>query len=286
MPLNSACRPFTPGIQTAIDNSKNGDVILVSPGVYVGNIDFKGKAITVTSTNAFDPAVVQNTIIHGVGHASVVRFSSGEKSNSILAGFTITGGFGTVNSGYSTNVYRGGGIYCYLSSPTIVGNIVTMNSGPDGSVSDIGYGGGIACLESEAFLSRNRITANYSYAAGGIVSFLGKPKIIDNLIDANSAVVGGGVALLYGAQFMNNTVLENDAEFAGNLCGFGHRRTNSDPEQHRRRCPPRRRDIRGYCRRFYSSRFQQRLGQYRRRLFSRTGPERCERQYLPGPAVR
>ena len=51
-------------IQKAIDNSKNGDVILVSPGVYNENINFKGKAITVASTNAADPEVVKSTIIH------------------------------------------------------------------------------------------------------------------------------------------------------------------------------------------------------------------------------
>src|SRR6185436_14814022 len=92
-----------PLIQVAIDNSENGDVILVSPGVYTENINFNGKAITVTSTNASDPTVVASTIIHGVGNESVVTFSSGENSNSILAGLTITGGYGTVVPDLVTN---------------------------------------------------------------------------------------------------------------------------------------------------------------------------------------
>src|SRR5438552_10823706 len=105
-------------IQKAIDNGKNGDVILVSPGVYNENINFKGKAITVSSTNAADPNVVKNTIIHGVGKSSVVTFATHESSNSILAGFTITGGYGTLNTDFGTNVYWGGGIYCNIASPT------------------------------------------------------------------------------------------------------------------------------------------------------------------------
>src|SRR5258708_27530031 len=85
-------------IQKAIDNSKNGDVILVSPGVYNENINFKGKAITVSSTNAADLDIVKNTIIHGVGKSSVVTFATAETSNSVLSGFTITGGFRAVKS--------------------------------------------------------------------------------------------------------------------------------------------------------------------------------------------
>src|SRR3954469_2586846 len=94
-------------IQTAIDNSQNGDVILVSPGIYSENINFKGKAVTVSSTNVSDPSVVASTIIHAVGHKSAVTFSSGETSNSILTGLTITGGYGTLNTALATNVYWG-----------------------------------------------------------------------------------------------------------------------------------------------------------------------------------
>src|SRR5882724_9730061 len=94
-------------IQKAIENSKNGDVILVSPGVYNENINFKGKAITVSSTNAADLNVVKNTIIHGVGKSSVVTFAAAETSNSVLSGFTITGGYGTANASLGTNIYWG-----------------------------------------------------------------------------------------------------------------------------------------------------------------------------------
>ena len=48
------------GIQKAIDAASNGDVILVSPGVYNENINFKGKAVTLSSTNPADPNVVKS----------------------------------------------------------------------------------------------------------------------------------------------------------------------------------------------------------------------------------
>jgi len=204
-------------IQLAIDASRNGDVIQVSPGTYSGNINFKGKAITVSSTNVFDPNVVKSTIIRGVGRSSVVTFATGERSNSILAGFTITGGYGTLNPALATNVYWGGGIYCYRASPTILGNIITGNAGPNGAVSDAGYGGGIASIESDVAISRNLITANGGYAGGGILTYFGNARIPNNVISSNSAVIGGGAVLISGVQFLNNTVVSNAAEFAGNV---------------------------------------------------------------------
>src|ERR1051326_4729723 len=128
-------------IQQAIDNSKNGDMILASPGVYKENINFKGKAITVASTNAADPEVVKSTIIHAAAKSSVVTFTTGETSNSILAGFTITGGYGNVRADLGTNIFWGAGVYCYFAFPTITGNIIAGNVSPNGDVSDMGYGG-------------------------------------------------------------------------------------------------------------------------------------------------
>jgi hypothetical protein len=38
-----------PTIQAGINAANNGDTVLVSPGKYVENINFNGRAITVTS---------------------------------------------------------------------------------------------------------------------------------------------------------------------------------------------------------------------------------------------
>ena len=76
----------------AIDAASNGDDIVVAPGTYplAATIDFKGKAITLRSASG-DPA---DTILDGqdiVFH--VVQCISGEGPETILSGFTITGGY-------------------------------------------------------------------------------------------------------------------------------------------------------------------------------------------------
>jgi hypothetical protein len=204
-------------IQTAIDAATNGDFIYVSPGLYNENINFKAKGISVLSTSAADLDVIKSTIIHGSGQTSVVSFISGETTNSVLAGFTITGGYGTPNPVLGAGVYCGAGIYCYNASPKIFGNIIISNSAPNGTGNLVGYGGGIACIQSDALISRNLIISNTAYVGGGVLEFLGKARFASNLICSNSANGAAGGAAQYGAQFINNTLVGNGAPVGGNI---------------------------------------------------------------------
>ncbi len=143
-----------PTIQGAIDVAVDRDTILISEGQYYERITFAGKAITVASEFLLDgdTAHITNTIIDGdttiIGSAdtgSVVRFTNGEDSTSILAGFTIQNGVGTdvifpphpISNGIS-----GGGILCLASAPSISHCRLVSNSAQ--------YGDGIACIDSTA----------------------------------------------------------------------------------------------------------------------------------------
>jgi hypothetical protein len=68
-------------IQKGIDAARDGDIVLVYPGVYAENVSFKGKAITVRS--AEDAA-----IIDGLGSFGVSFFNA-EGPKSVLKNFVI-----------------------------------------------------------------------------------------------------------------------------------------------------------------------------------------------------
>ncbi len=90
-------------IQDAIVEADPCDVIIVSPGIYNEDINFLGKSLTLSSVNPDNPELIASTIIKG--SETAVTFTSGEDSNSMLVGFTVTG--------------AQTGIYCYEASPTI-----------------------------------------------------------------------------------------------------------------------------------------------------------------------
>jgi hypothetical protein len=210
-------------IQAAIDNCIQGDTVIVSPGTYVEKINFSGRNIILRSTEPNDPDIVTATIIEcpppetpGRGQVfenkgSVVTFENGETSQAVLTGFTITGGYGTLNNSIEEGITWGGAVFCFNASPTITQNVIMNNNAAMSDQATVGYGGGIACLESNAIIYRNIIKNNTAYAGAGIMTYLSEPAICDNLIYGNSATIGGGVVLI-GGNLINNTIAGNNAD--------------------------------------------------------------------------
>ena len=204
-------------IQEGIEKAVDGDTILVAPGTYHENIDFLGKKIVLASRFVLkgDTTIISKTILDGSkavnkDSASVVRFVSGEDSTSVIVGFTIQNGEGTLI--LEPKGHGGGGILCHSSSPKIVQNIITNNTA-------YAYGGGIYCQEGSPQIVQNQIIGNNtSYFGGGIFCNKASPKIEENVLQYNSAKYGrGGGIHCYSdtALIERNLILNNSCYIEG-----------------------------------------------------------------------
>ncbi|MEQ8765314.1 MAG: right-handed parallel beta-helix repeat-containing protein [Planctomycetota bacterium] len=191
----TAVAPFC-RIQLAIDAAADGDTVRVSPGTYLENIDFLGKAIRV-----FASADATQTILDGQQAGSCVVFRNGEGSAASLEGFTIRNG----------SAPAGGGILIENASPVILGNIIVLNRGFDGA--------GVAVLGGKPLIDGNRIEDNWAISGvGGGLLLNGDATARDNVIRANRASgfsAGGGVACQSGSPTIEGNVLEGNRAAAG-----------------------------------------------------------------------
>jgi poly(3-hydroxybutyrate) depolymerase len=219
-------------IQDAINSSVDGDTIIVAPGTYYENVNFRGKNVLLSSHYLFyeDISFINNTIIDGSkpqspDTASVVVFLSKENRKAILQGFTITGGKGTKLLDQEDHYYvrLGGGVLTYHSSPTIRHNIIAFNESINPAGVRFKGGGGISANFSNAIISNNIIYKNNATDGGGAI--LGKnPYAIfrNNIVAYNTTIpnnYGGGGLFIRGSQgkFINNTIAFNNSAGGGGI---------------------------------------------------------------------
>ena len=184
------------GIQNAINNANNGDIILVEPGVYIGQINFLDKNITLASLlySSFEESGLEETILDGGGEGPIVRIDQGQDQSSILLGFIIE---------YGDNPESGGGILIEDSSPTIDRNVIRRNhAGACG-----GSGGGIAILgDSYPHIFGNLIYENSVSGDCDCLCYFGGGIYVDR---DSWPIVGGSITL-------GNTFYDNTASDFGN----------------------------------------------------------------------
>ena len=243
-------------IQEAIDAAadRENTIILVADGIYKGegnrNIDFRGKAITVTSQNG-----AEKTIINCERAGRGFIFNNKEGPDSVLDGFTISYG---IAMGLPDPLcgFGGGGIFC-SSSPTIKNCIIKHNESGgiyirNGSaliknckilenINASGNGGGLSILEgsptiSECIISKNISTfmgADSCVSGGGGIychgNLITTPTIINCIISKNIASAAGG-GIHNGAYTAINCTFSENVSLSGYGGGIFHYSSSSDPK--------------------------------------------------------
>ena len=192
-------------ISEAVRVAIPGGTVTVAPGTYRERVSFGGKTLSLTGTDPSSPSVSAATIIDGGSAGPVVSFVGGESAETLLSGFTITGG----------KADNGGGITCQGgAAPVISHNRI------QGNVADR-EGGGISCRSASATVIDNTISGNHAAGDGGGLRFSGSgtPVAARNIIRDNTAANGAGVVCKNGsAEISDNTIRGNTATQGGGLC--------------------------------------------------------------------
>ncbi len=158
-------------IQLAINHATAGDEIEVSPGTYHERINLLGKVITLSSTDGPDV-----TVIDGDGGGTVITCESGEGPDTIIDGFTVTGG----------DAQSGGGMRNWQSSPTLINCFFSGNSASSA-------GGGMRNSFGSPTLIDCTFAGNSALHGGGMENGHSSPTLINCTFAGNSAYSGGGL---------------------------------------------------------------------------------------------
>lgn len=229
-------------IQDALNAAAlNGDEIIVSPGTYNELINFIGKAVHLHSSGGVEVTTLDGTGLDG----SVVTCITGEGSDTILEGFTITGGTGTWCV-IDSDLYCGGGMYMVDASPTVSDCTFINNSANSGggvyisgmspSITDCTFtnnsallaeywfeehgGGGVFVFQSSPIISDCTFTQNTSETDGGGIRNIESLTIVRNCsFSNNTADVDGGGIDNYDGQYPYIPITVEDCTFDSNVAG-------------------------------------------------------------------
>ncbi|HFD05167.1 MAG TPA: DUF1565 domain-containing protein, partial [Firmicutes bacterium] len=182
-----------------LSDSLNPHTIYLSEGTYSPSINGEFFPISLPDNVSLTGENEDNVILDAEEFASVMRCDHGV--NVTISNLTITNG----------SASYGGGIYCYLSSPSLVNITITCNSAIGSSYN---YGGGIYCGGSSPSLENVKIENNFAVDQGGGIFCGGSnPSLVNVTISNNSTDDRGGGIFCYNSDpsLENVTIANNSA---------------------------------------------------------------------------
>ncbi len=173
-------------IQAAINESEDGDTVLVQPGEYVENINIEGIAITVASIflTIGDEDVIEATVVNGDASSSCIRITGVDEGVCQIVGFRVTNGDNRIGGGLNIE-----GSNVHLDALNINKNSATL-------------GGGIYGRNSEMFIENCVVSTNEALDGGGLYAVRSQFEIRHCIFRENSANTWGGAIVVEDSELL------------------------------------------------------------------------------------
>ncbi len=196
-------------IQAAIGVAQSGNIVAVGQGVYTNDatVFFGTETNRVAVTNGITLLGVAGpafTVIMGTTQTRCAYVDS----NSIISGFTITNGHGSL-TGDLTNEQSGGGIWCQPGGQVLNCLVISNALGNFGSFQSSRLGGGVY----GGTISNCTLMANVAGSGGGAVN----AQLFGCLLVSNIANNGGGAC----RSTLNNCTASNNVAIYNGVAGTG-----------------------------------------------------------------
>lgn len=138
--------------------------IVVAPGLYQENLSVTGMSGVMVAISGPD-----STVIDGSGQGSVIEITNG---NWIVAGFTITNGYGD-NQGGGVRVWNGG---------------IMMNQNRFVNNSALSYGGGLLAYNSDVMIDSSFFIGNHSDNSGGGLQITNHDSLTYRMVSISNTI--------------------------------------------------------------------------------------------------
>jgi len=212
--------------------NRGGGIYYDGPAVVIRDNTLRSNAATIDQSGlggglylrnlSASAAVSGNTVVDNRASYGIYGEGGGIHLDACQA--TVTGNHVFQNIASSSETGWGGGVYVNGGAGLVQGNTITGNLALLGAVTGYGWGGGIAISNSLVVVQDNWIVQNASASApnstgagGGVIVYMGAPRIAGNHILSNSTSsqgsgIGGGLYAEAARIWLDgNTVLDNRA---------------------------------------------------------------------------
>ncbi len=183
-------------LQEGIDAAPDGGSVCVLPGTYHEAVELTGKNLLIVGVSGWKDTIIDAS---GLGR-SAVKVHDGVNRESLLRGFTITGGVAPRGE-------RGGGVQLVMAAPRLSCLVITGNEATYGA--GVGLTGAVDVEMSDLWIHQNAAVDDETPPQGGAIESIDSTFTLRNAILSENSAEQGGALIVGWSEYIGEVSLNN-----------------------------------------------------------------------------